>query len=369
MQIDKNLSFLNSYVQQALEIGAQPYIPESERSGMLSISNFRSQDQHEASMHGLRFEAYELPKPSVPSRPPVSLVSATELVPVPEPSYPRVTQNVASVPSVSSTDPSELRLRLDGVQKKWGRPTYSSSETSTSTSTSEKTVNGVTKVDPARDTLNSKVRDTSYDSRKSDTEIPPEKQKLAASLFGGSSKTEKRASTTGHRAGKASSHVIEKPQASKASDKTVAEKTIVQPPPDLLDLGEPAVLSSSPSIDPFKQLEGLLDSSQVPSDTNDGAAGANKDPDIMGLYADTAGSGQSTCVANPVPTNKDDLNLLSGLSNSTTKRALGGTPTAHSTQVGKGPNTKDSLEKDALVRQMGVTPTSQNPNLFKDLLG
>lgn len=369
IEIDKNLSFLNGYVQQALEIGAQPYIPDSERSGMLSISNFRSQDQHDASMHGLRFEAYELPKPSVPSRPPVSLASATELVPVPEPSYPRVTQNVASVPSVSSTDPSELRLRLDGVQKKWGRPTYSSSETSTSTSTSEKTMNGVTKVDPARDTLNSKVRDTSYDSRKPDAEIPPEKQKLAASLFGGSSKTEKRASTTGHRPGKASSHVIEKPQASKASDKTVAEKTIVQPPPDLLDLGEPAVLSSSPYIDPFKQLEGLLDSSQVPSDTNDDAAGANKDPDIMGLYAETAGSGQSPCVANPVPTNKDDLNLLSGLSNSTTKSALGGTPTTHSTQVSKGPNTKDSLEKDALVRQMGVTPTSQNPNLFKDLLG
>ncbi|KAJ4707586.1 AP-4 complex subunit epsilon [Melia azedarach] len=198
IEIDKNLSFLNSYVQQALDKGAQPYIPENERSGMFDISNFRNQDHHEASMHGLRFEAYELPKPSVPSRvPPVPLSLATELVPVPEPSYPRESQKVASVSSVSSTDPSELKLRLD--------------------------VNGVTKVDTAG-SVNSKARDTTYDSRKQQAEIPPEKQKLAASLFGGSSKTERRASTTGHKAVKASSHTMEKPQVSKTGDKTLQEK-------------------------------------------------------------------------------------------------------------------------------------------------
>ncbi|BFG20692.1 hypothetical protein CerSpe_069660 [Prunus speciosa] len=38
IEIDKRLSFLNGYVQQALEKGAQPYIPENERSGMLNIS-------------------------------------------------------------------------------------------------------------------------------------------------------------------------------------------------------------------------------------------------------------------------------------------------------------------------------------------
>ncbi|KAH0981490.1 hypothetical protein GBA52_008667, partial [Prunus armeniaca] len=68
LQIDKSLSFLNGYVQQALEKGAQPYIPENERSGMLNISNFCNQDQHEALTHGLRFAAYELPKLAVPSR-------------------------------------------------------------------------------------------------------------------------------------------------------------------------------------------------------------------------------------------------------------------------------------------------------------
>ncbi|KAK3227648.1 hypothetical protein Dsin_007510 [Dipteronia sinensis] len=114
----------------------------------------------------LRFEAYELPKPSMPSRiPPVSLALTAELVPVPEPSYLRETQKVASLPSVSNTDPSELRLRPDGVQKKWGRPTYSSSETSTSSSTSQKTVNGISKVD-ATGTVNSKAHDNFYNSRK-----------------------------------------------------------------------------------------------------------------------------------------------------------------------------------------------------------
>ncbi|KAK1591873.1 hypothetical protein Q3G72_015057 [Acer saccharum] len=294
IEVDKNLSFLNGYVQQAIEKGAQPYISENERSGMLNISNFRNQDQHEASsMHSLRFEAYELPKPSMPSRiPPVSLASTTELVPVPEPSYPRETQKVASLPSVSNADPSELRLRLDGVQKKWGRPTYSSSETSTSSSTSQKTVNGVSKVD-ATSTVNSKAHDNSYNSRKPQVEISPEKQKLAASLFGGSSKTDKRGSTVGHKAGKASSHAVEKPQTTKAPVKSTAvEKIVVQPPPDLLDLGETTVVSSSPpSVDPFKQLEGLIEPTQATSSVNHGVVGANKSPDLMGLYVETAGSG------------------------------------------------------------------------------
>ncbi|CAL8116083.1 unnamed protein product [Prunus armeniaca] len=124
IEIDKSLSFLNGYVQQALEKGAQPYIPDNERSGMLNISNFSNQDQHEALTHGLRFEAYELPKPAVPSRiPPAAVASSTELVPVPEPSYAREIRQPASLPPMSDAGSSELKLRLDGVQRKWGMPT------------------------------------------------------------------------------------------------------------------------------------------------------------------------------------------------------------------------------------------------------
>ncbi|KAG6684273.1 hypothetical protein I3842_12G054100 [Carya illinoinensis] len=368
VEIDKNLSFLNSYVQQSMENGAQPYIPETERSGMLD-TNFRSQDQPEASLHGLRFEAYELPKPPVPSRiHTASLEPSTELVPASEPAYPRDTHQVATVPSVSDAGSSELKLRLDGVQRKWGRPAYSSSAPSPSSSTSQNTVNGVTQIDAAGSVI-SKAHKTN-DSRKPRVEISPEKQKLAASLFGGSSQTEKRSTSASHKVTKAVSHAAGKSQAPKSavvSNQVTVEKTIHQPPPDLLDLGEPAVPSTTPSVDPFKQLEGLLDPTQVSSTANHGAVGAaTESPDIIALYGKTPASGHSSSAAISLPTNGDGVNFTAGLLDATLSTAHAGTTLP--TQSIKGLNAKDSLEKDALVRQMGVTPSSQNPNLFRDLL-
>ncbi|KAA8538742.1 hypothetical protein F0562_028363 [Nyssa sinensis] len=372
IEIDKSLSFLNNYVQQSLERGAQPYIPENERSGMLNISNFRNQDQLETSTHVLKFEAYDLPKPSLPSRfTPSTLASSTELVPVPEPSYPREIHQAVSVSSVSSTVPSELQLRLDGVQRKWGRPTYSSPAQPMMNSNSQRPVNEVTQPDGVS-SINSKARDVSYDSRRLRVEISPEKQKLAASLFGGTSKSERRPSS--HKVSKTSSHAMDKYHVTKGvalTSETAAEKTTpLQPPPDLLDLGEPTVASSTPSVDPFKQLEGLLDPSQDSSVLNYGTVGAAKTPDILSLYSDMPASGQSNDVANPHSNNRDEVNLLSGTSNTTNRTALGVNTAIHSTQLNnKGLNPKDSLDKDALVRQMGVTPSTQNPNLFRDLLG
>ena len=146
----------------------------------------------------------------MPSRaPPVSLASSTELVPVPEPSYAREIHQTALVPSVTDAGPSELKLRLDGVQKKWGKPTYSSPAPSTSSSSSQKNVNGVTQPDGAGNP-SSKTRNTSYDSRRSQVEISPEKQKLAASLFGGPSKPEKRPASTGHKVSKTGSQAGDK---------------------------------------------------------------------------------------------------------------------------------------------------------------
>ncbi|GFZ16296.1 adaptin family protein [Actinidia rufa] len=371
IEIDKSLSFLNTYVQHSLEKGAQPYIPENERSGILDVSSFRSQDHHETLTHSLRFEAYELPKPAVPSRAPsVSLPSSTELVPVPEPSYAREIHQTALVPSVTDTGASELKLRLDGVQKKWGKPTYSSPAPSTSSSSSQKTVNGVTQPDGASNP-SSKTRNTSYDSR-SQVEISSEKQKLAASLFGGPSKPDKRLSSTGHKVSKTGSQAGDKSFAAKgvASSSEIAgdNPPPLQPPPDLLDLGESSVTSTAPSVDPFKQLEGLLDPTQEASTLNYGAIDSTKAPDIMSLYAGTPATGQNI-VANPLSSNMEDVNITSGLSNESYGTAQGGPTFAYLTQKSKGPNPKDSLEKDALVRQMGVTPSNQNPNLFMDLLG
>ncbi|KAE9597930.1 putative adaptor protein complex AP-4, epsilon subunit [Lupinus albus] len=371
IEVDKNLSFLNDYVQQSLEKGAQPYIPEDVRNGLGNISNFRSQDQLESSQHVLRFEAYELPKPPMPSKAsPVSLSSSTDLVPVPETLYSRETNHqVSSVGLALETGSSELKLRLDGVQKKWGRPTYSS-PTSSSNSTTQKPVNGVTQVDGATAT-SSKVRD-SFDSRKAQIEINPEKQKLAASLFGGGSTKPERRSSASNRVLKPSASAAERSQESKAaavSKEVSREKTNHQPPPDLLDLSEPTVTTAPPSVDPFKQLEGLLDPTIISTVNHGDSSGAKNAPDIMALYAETIASGQSGSGDYSIPDSMDNVDLLSELSNAATGGTTGETIVIPLSQPVKGPNTKDSLEKDAKVRQMGVTPTGQNPNLFKDLLG
>ncbi|XP_027359946.1 AP-4 complex subunit epsilon-like [Abrus precatorius] len=374
IEIDKNLSFLNGYVQQSLERGAQPYILEDQRTGLGNMSNFRSQDQRESLQHGLKFEAYELPKPPMQSKvAPVSSASRVDIVPVPEALSSRENQHISSVGSVSEAGSLELKLRLDGVQKKWGRPTYYSSPStsaSTSYSTSQKPTNGATQVDGAS-AVNSKVRD-SYDSRKTQVEISPEKQKLAASLFGGSTKPEKRSSTS-HKVPKASASAAEGSQGSKAAvvhSEVAVEKTIHQPtPPDLLDLGEPVVTTAPPLVDPFKQLEGLLDPG-INSATNHNVGVATNAPDIMELYAHTTTSGQSDSGGvYSIPVSGDNVNLLSELSNAAVRGTSEEIIVTTLSQPTKGPNAKDSLEKDALVRQMGVNHSNQNPNLFSDLLG
>lgn len=366
LQIDKSLSFLDSYVQQSLEKGAQPYIPESERSGVLNVSNLRNQDVNEASSHALRFEAYELPKPTIPARTPAIIVPSTELVPVPEPSYARETHHAPSVASASDSRPSELRLRLDGVQKKWGKPSYSSASPSTSTSDSYKT-NGMTRSDGTI-SERSNARESSYDSRKPQMEISPEKQKLAASLFGSTSKVDKKQSTGGHKASKTNSSASDKSHVSKgvtASEPPPLKAT--QPPLDLLDFGDSTVPSAAPSVDPFKQLEGLLGATQDVSAVNSASSDATKGPDLMSLYSDASSTRQNSG-AFPLSTEKIDANLISGLPIPSARPSQGGNTNLHPTHLNKGPNLKDALEKDALVRQMGVTPLNQNPNLFSDLL-
>ncbi|CAN0880254.1 AP-4 complex subunit epsilon [Linum grandiflorum] len=345
IEIDKSLPFLNDFVERAIEKGSQPYIPESERSGFADVSYLKNQDLPEVHSHGLRFEAYELPKPSVPlTSPPLSIGSSNELIPVPEPSFNLVNQTTTSLSS-SDAGPAGIKLRLDGVQKKWGRSTYSSSVSSTSAAPQD-TVNGVTVPDAAEVASAAaaipKGRETTYEPKKPQVEISPEKQKLAASLFGGSSKQERKSSLSGPKAVKSSGQAA---KGSDLSDSSAKKKAPVQPPPDLLDLSQTSNASKAPSVDPFKQLEGLLD---VANDSN---VSGTKAPDFMGLYGDSGHDHFSSI---------DDVdNLMSGLSADTSQGA----------QISKGPSLTDALQKDALVRQMGVNPSSQNPNLFKDLLG
>ncbi|XP_057523867.1 AP-4 complex subunit epsilon-like, partial [Amaranthus tricolor] len=342
IEADKNLSFLNGYVQQAIENGAQPYISENQRSGIHSISNFLSQTQNEPSSHGLRFEAYERPKPIEQPKPTqASHLPSTELVSVPEPSYTREIHQVALVRPSGDSGANEIKLRLDGVQKKWGKPNYSS----TPTSSSSQNFNGFSQHDTGAASASSKPRDSS--SKKQQVEIDPEKQKLAASLFGGISKTEKRPSATTHKPTKTSSHVEKSLEMKSAIVMTSPEI----PPPDLLDFGEQDnTASSSSTIDPFTQLEGLLEQNPGASPNNSSSVISTKDSDLMSLYGDIPTNTQSGFAD---ILSRDD-NLLSGSSNATNKNNH-----ALQSQESKGPNLKDALQKDALVRQMGVTPASQ----------
>ncbi|GMH30012.1 hypothetical protein Nepgr_031855 [Nepenthes gracilis] len=349
IEVDKNLSFLSHYIQQSLETGAQPYIPEHERSQLPSISDFRGQGHQEASAHALRFEAYDLPKAPVSKPSPVSHPSSTELIPLPEPSYTSEIHPVSAVLPKSDAGSNKIKLRLDGVQKKWGKPSYSSATPSTSDFSSEKTVNGVSSMGVSY--TSSKALDSSYESRKPRVEIPSEKQKLAASLFSGISKAEKRSISTSNKPTKVTAHIVDKPQSQKlaaAPNEIIAEKAAHPPPPDLLDLGELDNVSKAPSVDPFKQLEGLLEPGMSTS------SAVALESDIMSLHTEMPTNSQ---------VHKNDVVL--GLANASDA----GIAVAQPIQISKGPNVKDSLQKDALVRQMGVTPLSQNPNLFKDLLG
>lgn len=316
IEIDKSLSFLDTFVHNSLNEGAEPYIPEAQRSGTLTVTHHNPYDN--TATHSLRFEAYEVPKPVVPTPPPTTTTYPTDLIPVslPEPFYHQPAQPVRASQPVPDPNSTELRLRLDGVQKKWGKPAYTSSATSSSTShfESDKTtaVNGA----PQPQFVVSRPREPRHE------EVSDEKQKLAASLFGGTnSRAEKKQSK---RPAAAAAAVVPPP-----------------PPPDLLDLGEPvgetsgySSSSSSAVVDPFKQLESLLDTS-VAMPTN----GHNQNQNL-------------------VVNEKDSFTPANGSPNSGNKMA----------SLTKGPSLKDALDKDALVRQMGVNPTSQNPNLFSDLL-
>jgi len=355
IEVDKNLSFLNSYVQQALEKGAAPYIPESERSGAVSVGNYRTQDQHDTSAHALRFEAYELPKPSLPTTTSQASVSlpTTDLVPVPEPSYHYKEDHQIARSQPSGSVPSGefgTKLRLDGVQKKWGRESYTSSSTPSSSTSSQQAANGASNSDGAG-SISSQAREASYGSKKQQvTEVSAEKQRLAASLFGSVAKADRKAHA-GRRAAKESSST-EKTAANAAPQPAKEQMIPAVPPPDLMDLGEPTP-SSAPLADPFAQLDGLLgpaSASPVPSGTS--APSASGTPDLMSIFS-------------------DDTETASGYTEAAVGDASlkGAQKGATAAAAKKGHSLQDALQKDAMARQVGVTPTGNNPNLFKDLLG
>ncbi|VFQ63171.1 unnamed protein product [Cuscuta campestris] len=323
VEVDKSLSFLNGYVQESLEKGARPYIPEAERHGVLNaaVSYSKNQDHQNGTYpHSLRFEAYELPKPSSMAAVPVSLSSSSSssstnvIVPISQPSS--YHHGEGAYEKASASD-SGIKLRLDGVQRKWGRPTYSPSPSPSAAPPPPAPSTSGIKPQSISNASNNKKQ------QKVVADVDPEKQKLAASLFGVGSKTERRQ----HSSGTAHHN-----RASSNSGMPVKPATPQPPPPDLLDLGgEPTTSAPTPTVaplmDPFIQLEGLLD-----------------DVSQVSLHGE------------PTTTSKGQ-NDTNGHGGNATREAS------------KGQKPRDGIEKDALVRQMGVTPSTQNPNLFRNLLG
>lgn len=150
VQIDKGLPFLQDFVDSALANGARPYFNENERldmdtSGMSSfVSSSRSQQEPS---HALRFEAYEVPTVHIPSGS-SSAAATPSLLPdfqEPKPESPRSLRNhlAADNSQVDLLGPEITRLRLDGVQKKWGRSSVSSQPSPVAVSDSERRGSGV----------------------------------------------------------------------------------------------------------------------------------------------------------------------------------------------------------------------------------
>lgn len=367
IEVDKSLSFLSSYVQKSLENGAKPYIPEHERSGILNVGSLTSEDQRDVSGHGLRFEAYELPKPSVRTKSPVRHASSTDLVPVPEPTYIREVQATSFSPA-SDAGANDLKLRLEGVQKKWGKPTYSLSTPTTSSSSSQKPANGATQQDGVG-TISSQSRDASYSSRRSQVEVNPEKQRLAASIFGGTPSQTERRSSTGPKSVRASSPALKKSELVTSAERQSEKAAPVHsPPPNLLDLEEQTSSSDAPSVDPFQQLEGLVGTNEFSSNIDHVGIGSSSADDLLTLY-DTPAAGLSSSVANVPQNTVGEQNFISTLVNPASQNVNGGAISTHPSPLKKGPSSQSAREKHAAARQVGVTPSGTNPNLFGDLLG
>lgn len=225
-----------------------------------------------------------------------------------------------------------------------------------------------------------------FEKKKVQQEIPAEKQRLAASLFGGSSNQKA-----------ANGAKVSKPAGEKSAPPrpvTAQSKQASSPLMDLMDMSSgdsfPVDPSAKPSYDPFKELEGLLDGTSTAASSTPtapqkstidfmslydsapvichGATSSTSDADFLSL-GHTSSSGMEAL--NGPQAGLVDLNELPVTSPLGELAGLVQPNSSSSTglQEKKGPSLQNSLQKDAASRQVGVTPTGANPALFQDLFG
>ncbi|CAM6082363.1 unnamed protein product [Calypogeia fissa] len=290
IEVDRSLTFLLGVVETALANGARPYISDHERDaggiGSL-VSNHVENGSHPAS---LKFEAYEKPvmrvlPSAISNQLTPSIIAEFEVVQSHVKSVkPSASHSISVAPEIDLINPESTRLRLDGVQRKWGRQTLSPYPSSTSTFDKEMSRSrssssdrgGFYKGDGA---ITSEIE--SSIAQKQQREISFAKTKLAASLFGGSpGSTNDRISNSIGGGGRLVRNVP-RGHTSRGGDKDpslaidknddkspgVSNDKVLPPPPDLLDFTDDSPTVVVPASDPFKLLEGLLD----PQKTSDPA--------------------------------------------------------------------------------------------------
>ncbi|GAQ89669.1 Adaptin family protein [Klebsormidium nitens] len=365
IEVDESLSFLGAFVAAARTAGAKPYISENERLGLPPTTDLATllgpSGPRPATppSHSLRFEAYETP--TIPAR---------NMTPPEQPNYgagdlmhvEAARGSAASgAPEASGRGqtggPPKLGLRLDGVQKKWGRSTYTSAPSTSAASTSASSSSAPPSA-PVSSAPREEARPTPYvsDRRPREPEVSEEKKKLAASLFGGG------AATTSRGGGKAAPRPATKTKLAEGGRAGTPTKStpVPQPEVNLLDFGSdseaPSSAAPTPAADPFKQLEGLSVSTPAPPSTEPSpavAAAAKPAFDLASLYA---GPTQPGSVVGGVSSNRP-TSPVPGLTNTGPGLAGNGRPNSVSPVVNKAQQ----------AQKAGIVP--QNPDIFHDLLG
>ncbi|KAI5077093.1 hypothetical protein GOP47_0006917 [Adiantum capillus-veneris] len=384
IEVDRSLPFLNHYVQSMLSKGAKQYIPANERLQMgVSTTWINPQDESAVSNHSLRFDPYEKPQlPTMAITPVTTFESEDYII-----DRSGKSSHVAhQPPDVDALTPEASHLRLEGVQRKWGRPTHSSSSSVSSSAGVERSTNGSVASDLDK-SIGSKERpvpqDSKYVSSKSkQPEVSAEKQKLAASLFGGvaaKADLSVKASGRSQKQATASKHSPAKRVQTAATVDSKIQAPPPPPPPDLLDFGEEEPSISISSRDPMKDLEGLLDLTDTVAPTQPVPVVSTTNlstVDLMSLYESNiehgTGMASSDNVVDLMASTKPsrisgDESILEGLSGNLEANAGSTIQGQVATAARKGPSLKTSLQKHARSRQVGVTPTGPNPDLFKDL--
>eukprot|EP00271_Cylindrocystis_brebissonii_P016774 TRINITY_DN4125_c0_g1_i1.p1 TRINITY_DN4125_c0_g1~~TRINITY_DN4125_c0_g1_i1.p1 ORF type:complete len:1046 (-),score=195.55 TRINITY_DN4125_c0_g1_i1:795-3932(-) len=429
IEVDKNLHFLDSFVKEALDRGCQPYLPASHRvtngglGSLVTSSNMSTSGAEAPAGPSLRFEAYE--RPTVPTASNSRALVAVGGVgsssrsgggaeaPIPG----RSGGTADFLPSRSgandaasaaypggqaadgrSSEADGVQLRLNGVQKKWGRQTYGPASAATSSSTgSNSAASGAGRggAGPGSEAPPPPPTRAAGLARP-DPPVSEEKQRLAASLFGGARGSTAAAGTsssgaeTGAGRGRtAPSRTAASAASGQSSAKagggggaaherqTGASQPAAPPrppPPDLLDFSnddEGLPPPGRPAVDPMKsQMEALM-MLDVPPPT----APAPSLSTPLSPSASSAGEGAS--LLNGSASSSATHQAVDGLKGvrpalAAAGRGVGGVVAAGAGGVGGmkgGPlNASSALQKDAVVRQAGVVPGGQNAELFKDIM-